>query len=182
MCEKQIKRKQEIIGRNGFWGLTVFLSLMMCAHLAAADRMVELVRADIQTDQLVKRNNDLNTFNSGSSSDPFIKEKQVVEINNSLKNIIEENQRLSGENQKLESELQSLRNEYNSGQKIYEDLRKDRDGLADSVKQVRTSNRQYSQRIKELEENINKFEISKPDNSNDQLAFNGEDSFDSEEG
>lgn len=45
-----------------------------------------------------------------------IKEKQVVEVNKSLKNVIEENQRLVSKTQELEAEVRRLRSQYHSKQ------------------------------------------------------------------
>ena len=83
-----------------------------------------------------------------AKSGTLIKEKQVVEINKSLKNVIEENQRLVDKNRELESEVKKLRTENSSGKERFEGLQRDRDELANQVREVRSNNRKYSKDIR----------------------------------
>ena len=81
-----------------------------------------------------------------------IKENQVVEINKSLKNVIEENQKLSEANQKLQAEVDQAKNDHRSAQSETEKLKQDRDQLAESVRKTKDSNRQYLHEMKQMEE------------------------------
>jgi len=82
--------------------------------------------------------------NSGGS---YIREKQVMEVNESLKNVIEENQVLADQNDKLQVELQRLKKERMSSQNDYSSLKK-------SLDKVRSTNREYSKEIKSLERSL----------------------------
>ncbi|HPN87893.1 MAG TPA: tetratricopeptide repeat protein [Candidatus Omnitrophota bacterium] len=82
---------------------------------------------------------------------------KVDEINNSLKNVIEENQSLSAKNQDLQKELEQLKKE----QTEYNQLKKDRDDLSDSAKRYRETNERYSKQIKKLETDLEDLGIAK---------------------
>jgi len=96
--------------------------------------------------------------NLGSVS---IKEKQVLEINKSLKNLIEENQGLVNKNSSLVQKVSELKNSTTMQDGRYDSLKKDRDRLNANIKKVRNTNRRYSKKIKELEDQINALEIQK---------------------
>ena len=98
-----------------------------------------------------------NDLNGG----PIIKEKDVVEISQSLKNVIEENQRLSDMNQKLLGEIQQVKDQTSSEQMSFEEVKRDRDELASTIERVRSSNRQYSSEIKKLEQDIQELQLAK---------------------
>jgi len=79
--------------------------------------------------------------------DSFIKEKQVVEVNESLKNVIEENQILLDEKNKLELEVQRLKKENI-------DHKKTKQELSEDLEKTRSINRQYSKELSTLESKL----------------------------
>ena len=82
------------------------------------------------------------------------KEKQVVELNRSLKNIIEENQRLLKNNQELSGELNQLKTDQIMDQSKYNALMKDHEDLSGTVRALKKDNNKYSQEIKRLENDM----------------------------
>ena len=83
-----------------------------------------------------------------------IKEKQLVENNKNFKNAIEENQKLSAKLQDLESQMQKLQSENDEHSTRYDDLKRERDELAQTIQNVRNSNRQYAQEVGDLEKQV----------------------------
>ncbi|MBU1996673.1 MAG: tetratricopeptide repeat protein, partial [Candidatus Omnitrophica bacterium] len=79
--------------------------------------------------------------------DSFIKEKQVVEVNESLKNVIEENQILLDQKNQLEFEVQKLKKENM-------DHKKTKQELAEDLEKTRNVNRQYSKELSNLESQL----------------------------
>ena len=90
--------------------------------------------------------------------DMVIKESQVVELNKSLRSVIEENQKLIDRTQELERELAQLKQENSKTSSEYEALKRDRDLLAKNVQDVQTRNRQYTRHIRNLEKSIDVLE------------------------
>jgi tetratricopeptide (TPR) repeat protein len=84
----------------------------------------------------------------GSST---VKERQVIEINSSLKNVIEENQTLVSKNQELAQELEQLREQNETYQKQYNDLKKESYELAQNFEEVKNTNDELASRIENLE-------------------------------
>ncbi|MCA9408495.1 MAG: tetratricopeptide repeat protein [Candidatus Omnitrophica bacterium] len=109
--------------------------------------------ADQKVDQLAK----------AESTQLEVRQKQVMEINKSLKNVIEENQRLSSHNKNLEMEVARLRNENVSGKGLYENLKKDHDSLNGNISQIQQKNQIYSQEINKLEQDIERLQLAKND-------------------
>ncbi|VAX34886.1 hypothetical protein MNBD_UNCLBAC01-1525 [hydrothermal vent metagenome] len=91
----------------------------------------------------------------------IIKEEQVLEVNKSLKNLIEENQRLVNRSNHLEQEMKRVKNDSVRKQGEYKNIKSDRDGLAQSVQKIRSTNRRYSKKIKHLEKEILRLENMK---------------------
>ena len=85
------------------------------------------------------------------SADGLIKEKQVVEINKSLKNVIEENQKLAEQNQELKAQVDQASSEHRSAQSEVEQLRQERDALSENIKKVKDSNREYLHEMKAMQ-------------------------------
>jgi len=90
-----------------------------------------------------------------------IKERQIVEINKNLKNVIEENQQLVDEQKRLESEIQRLKSENNTNKSQYRKSEVERSNLTNKIKDVRALNRKYSSEIEKLESNIKNLELAK---------------------
>ncbi|MCA9399830.1 MAG: tetratricopeptide repeat protein, partial [Candidatus Omnitrophica bacterium] len=90
--------------------------------------------------------------------DMVIKESQVVELNKSLRSVIEENQKLIDRTQELERELAQLKQENSKTSSEYAELKRDRDLLAKNVEDIQTRNRQYTNHIRKLEKNIDTLE------------------------
>ena len=89
-----------------------------------------------------------------NTGDATIKEKQVAEINSSLKNVIEENQRLADKNKELAGEIDRLTDEHSQEKNRVENLMKEKDELTEGMEKIRTTNRMYSQEIQKLEKNV----------------------------
>lgn len=92
-----------------------------------------------------------------------LEEKQIVEINKSLKGAIEQNQSLENQNRQLQNEIERLRAESSQASMQLEDLKKERGELSESIKKVRGANREYSQKIKDLESSVQELEAKKQD-------------------
>lgn len=101
---------------------------------------------------------------SADDADVTIKEKQVAEINNNLKNVIEENQRLAKRNKELETSLVQLKAS-GADQSEFASLESERTQIAGQLKDVQTLNRQYSQEIERLEKELKSVELAKVDYS-----------------
>ncbi len=89
-----------------------------------------------------------------------IAEKQVVEINQNLKNVIEENQKLSNKTQELESQVTSLQEKVSSTETQYGQLKNERDSLVTDIKKTRDLNREYSQEIQQLKDSAQNSEVA----------------------
>jgi tetratricopeptide (TPR) repeat protein len=101
-------------------------------------------------------------FSWAFSSDVFadIREKQVVEINKSLKTLIEENQRLMDHNDDLKSELRRMKKNMDT-RSNYESLQQEKEDMAGRYKRIEKVNQRYSQKIRELENQIEKLKQEK---------------------
>ena len=153
---KQILRES----RERSW--QVLTALMLVSFWGAGSALqastdIALAKTNIDYSQ------DANTTGSALSAgdDVSIKEKQIVEINKNLKNAIEENQRLTEANKKITDEMGQLKNEHQEGSSRYEELKKERDGLAETIEQVRSTNRKYSQQLKAMGEEVKNLEGAK---------------------
>lgn len=93
-----------------------------------------------------------------------LEDKQLMEINQTLKSAIEENQNLANEKRQLQSELERVRNEQTSFQAQFDTLKRERDDLAQGIDQARAQNRKYAQEISRLEENMQTLESSRKEN------------------
>lgn len=93
-----------------------------------------------------------------------LEDKQLMEINQTLKSAIEENQSLAAEKRQLQSELERLRQDQAAFRRQYEDLKRERDNLAQGVDQARAQNRKYAQELSRMEENIKTLESTRKEN------------------
>lgn len=122
MLKKYLKPKRGILKSLILIAFIVSLSLQ-----ASADDTIELAK---------------NDYNNS-----FIKEKQVVEVNESLKNVIEENQALVDQNSNLQNELQRLKQENIN-------YKKSKQELSEDLEKTRNINRQYSKELTNLEKKL----------------------------
>jgi len=90
-----------------------------------------------------------------------IKEKQVMEINQSLKTVIEENHRLVDKNHELEEVVNRLKTEKDEQQSRFQNLERDRNDLVNNFQKVKDVNDRFSQEIKELEVGIQDLQSAK---------------------
>ncbi len=104
---------------------------------------------------------DIGRLAKRNSENIFIREKQILEVNKSLKNLIEENQKLIGKNINLKKQIKRLKSENTLSKGHYEGLKKDRDGLSTNLSKIRMTNRRYSKKIKRLEKEISGLEVVK---------------------
>ncbi|MBF0521707.1 MAG: tetratricopeptide repeat protein [Candidatus Omnitrophica bacterium] len=91
-------------------------------------------------------------------------ENKVAEINNSLKNVIEENQSLSTKNKDLAAQIEKLKQEQADYQDQYNQLSQDRDDKSDTLKRYKDSNQKYSKEIQKLEKQVEELEVAKKQN------------------
>lgn len=122
MLKKYLKSKKGILKSLILVVFIVSLSLQ-----ASADDPVKLARNDY--------------------ANSFIKEKQVVEVNESLKNVIEENQVLVDKNNSLQTELQRLKQENRN-------YKKSKKELSENLEKTRSVNRKYSKELTSLERKL----------------------------
>lgn len=83
-----------------------------------------------------------------------MKEKQIVDLNRSLKNIIEDNAKLIKQNEDLQSQVQRIKKEQDVDREKYEDLKADHDDLSKSLSNMKGDNRKYNQEMKKLEDDL----------------------------
>ncbi len=95
---------------------------------------------------------------SVDAKDGSVKEKQIVELDKSLKNIIEENERLIKQNQELAGQVSRIQTENEVAQNKYSDLQKEHADLTQSIRTVKNDNRKYSQEVKRLESDLQELE------------------------
>ncbi len=105
--------------------------------------------------------NNVFSLASNNSPDITIKERQVIEMSNSLKNIIEQNQQLLEQKQQLEHEVDQLKNEKLTSQGKYIDLEKKKNHLTRNVEKIKNVNRKYTRKIKKLERRVDDLQVAK---------------------
>lgn len=72
----------------------------------------------------------------------------------SLKNVIEENQKLADRNRELENQLQQMRADMDAEKSRMDEVKRDRDSLAADIEKVRGTNRKYASDIQKLQEEM----------------------------
>ncbi|MCD4780412.1 MAG: tetratricopeptide repeat protein [Candidatus Omnitrophica bacterium] len=84
-----------------------------------------------------------------------IRERQAVEINKSLKTLIEENQRLVDDNDGLKFELRKMKGNMDN-RSSFESLKQEKEDIAGRYKRIEKVNQRYSRKIRALEDQIEK--------------------------
>lgn len=105
-----------------------------------------------------------STIARGELDNVAIKSKQIVDINKNLKTVIEENQKLSDLTSRLQGEIDQLQGQRTDDYQKYSDLKKERDQLAAKLDQMSSTNRKYSQEVKQLETNIAQLQDANDEN------------------
>ncbi len=83
-----------------------------------------------------------------------IDENQIIEMNKSLKNVIDDNQGLLTKNNELADDVEKLKMENSSMKERLEVLKKDRDEVVGNYTKVKKENRTFTQERDELAKNI----------------------------
>ena len=86
--------------------------------------------------------------------DTSIKVKQISELTQTLKNIIEYNEQLSRKVQDLENGLKKMQQEKGVLTENYETLKMKKEALADSLKAEGAAKERYSEEIKNIEQKM----------------------------
>jgi len=184
---------------RGSWvkaGLLTIILFFVAFSSAAEDSSSDVIETNIEAGQMIPNTEPLEIpapSNVKTVLEPPkeivgmpLKEGQIIELNKTLKSVIEENDKLHEEKEKLDEELKSLRGqrqiEINRINAMTEEMRRVRtqtEGIVDLNQRysrqlvdlqvtIKDKEQQYQMKIKELEDRVAKEEPVQPEN---QLAY-----------
>ena len=130
----------------------VLMSSFVFAQSNPTKRPIQMIETEIGMDQLVD-----SVFDQGTRSEQVIlsrKEKQMAQINKSLKNLIDENQQLMKNNEVLQKELEQLRGERIIQGNRLNALARERSDLLKGSKEIDSMKQTYEKQIANLTASI----------------------------
>jgi len=133
--------------------LFIFAVLLGIFPLEKCLAQEEIIETEIGMDQMI--------VEEGQEFEPVLKtiedldlsfdERQIMMINESLKNMVEENKKLADEKESAKKELGSLRGESEVRSNRIGALTRQRDNLRDQIKNLEETQEKFAEKIKELE-------------------------------